>query len=77
MCKIPEPWEVADAHYARLEEERRKMLEEAICGDCDHYYAAPDKWTREPCGWCGWCGEFVRHGDSVAEYGCEDFKPRG
>ena len=76
MTRIPEPWEYADAHYAKLEEERKAMLDEAICGECAIYTAVPDKYVKIPCGFCDVCGEYVEYGDSVAYYECEDFKPR-
>lgn len=77
MNRIPEPHELADRYFARLEDERRAMIEDAVCGDCALYLAVPSEWAKEPCGYCPECGEHVRGSDSVAEYGCESFKPRG
>jgi hypothetical protein len=74
MTRIPEPWEFADAHYARLDEERRAIMEESVCGDCVQYQPVPDKWVNTPCGYCNSCGEFVEYGDSVIEYECDAFK---
>ena len=71
-----EPHELADAYYGRLEEERRAMLEDAVCGKCDRYYGAPDEWSKVPHGYCHACGEHVEYGDRVADFGCDDFRPR-
>lgn len=76
MCRIPEPHELADAHFARLEAEERAMLEEAVCGDCDRYYPVPREWANVPCGYCPIASEHVRYSDSVKDCGCESFKPR-
>ena len=77
MNRIPEPWQLADRHFAQLEAERRAMIEEAVCGDCAWYCEAPPEWVKEPCGYCPECGEHVRRSDSVAEFDCDSFKPRG
>lgn len=76
MDRIPEPWQLADAHFAQLEAEERAMLEEAVCGDCKHYYPVPREWAIVQCGYCPFAAEHVRYSDSVTEYNCESFKPR-
>ena len=75
MCRIPEPHEIADAYYARLDEAREALIRDAHCEDCNHYKGAPEKWSKVPFGWCPKCEEFVEADDSVREYDCESFDP--
>lgn len=72
-----EPHEIADAYFARLEEERERLLRNVTCSDCNHYTAAPDKWVRRPCGYCSECEEVVEGDVIVAEFGCESFEGWG
>ena len=69
-----EPHELADAYYARLDEEREQLLRSVTCSDCLHYTAAPDKWVIQPCGYCSEGEEIVEGDVIVAEFGCESFR---
>ena len=41
MCRIPEPHEIADAYYARLEAEREAVIDEGYCYMCGNYIDPP------------------------------------
>ncbi len=51
--RIPEPWQLADAHYAELEAARERELAAGTCGTCANFTLAPDEWTAVRFGWCG------------------------
>lgn len=58
LGRIPEPHELADAYYARLDEERARELARGTCGTCAKFRHAPSEWAYSPFGWCceneGW-----------------------
>ena len=74
MCRIPEPYEIADAYYDRLDEARERLLHSVTCSDCYNYVAAPDKWVKEPCGYCTDCEEFVLGDEVPGEIDCESWE---
>lgn len=74
MCRIPEPYEIADAYYARLEERYERMLRSVTCSDCNNYTPVPDSWVNRKCGWCSECDEIVEGDVIVAEFWCESFE---
>lgn len=69
-----EPHEIADAYYARLDEERERLLMSVTCEDCRHYTAVPSKWAKRPCGYCSEGGEVVEGDVTVGEFGCDSFE---
>lgn len=69
-----EPHEIADAYYARLDEERERLLMSVNCGDCVKFREVPRKWVTEWCGYCEDCGEFVLYDDIPSELGCDAFE---
>lgn len=74
MCRIPEPHEIADAHYARLEAEHDALVRYATCSDCCNYNEAPDEWCKVPHGWCAVHLEHVE-GVTPVKDECESFEP--
>lgn len=75
MNRIPEPYEIADAYFAKREAEWEAMLKASCCEDCGNYNEAPPEWSDEPHGWCAEKHEHVRACQQV--YGwCEGFEPR-
>lgn len=70
---VPDMADVVEAYYARLDEERERLLHSVTCSDCACYTAAPAKWVTQPCGYCSECEEIVEGDVIVAELGCEDF----
>lgn len=74
MCRIPEPYEIADAYYARLDDARERLLRSVTCADCYNYTAVPDKWAKVPCGYCSDCEEIVEGSDVPGDIGCESYE---
>lgn len=75
MCRIPEPYEIADAYYARLERQYADMVRHATCRDCEKFREAPKEWCAVPFGLCTDCNEWTEASESVRKMGCESFEP--
>lgn len=75
MKRIPEPHELADAYYARLDEEWERTLATGTCETCGNYDAAPAEWAYTPFGKCRKNGEWVLADNPAAD--CDtDYEPR-
>ena len=74
MDRIPEPHELADAHYARLEEQYEKSVEGKTCGDCGWCEVAPKEWSSTRHGYCRETLDFVRLDQPVKGF-CGEFVP--
>lgn len=69
-----EPHEIADAYYARLDEQRERLLMSVNCGDCVFYRSVPEEWAGVQCGYCLDCEEFVLADDIPTELGCDAYE---
>lgn len=67
---IPEPWQLADAHYAALDAERERELAAGTCGTCTNFAEAPREWAHVDFGWCVSCHDWFRADTPARD--CED-----
>lgn len=75
MDRYTPPHIAAERHYARLEAQYARMVENATCGDCANFNEVPEDLVRIPCGWCAEVYEFIEKNQPVKGYCCT-FDPR-